>query len=203
MSEENQTPSAASTLTSAPQTQTSEIAQGQHPLKMPESYDSIQGYTPEQQQQMARWEVEDGRLSLEEANEMLLKTMALNQSSNTKKLRIQSLQLLIKTFLQLNQMSSRSQILAMQVWLEIKEASTAIRDWMSNARFTKEIGNFVIRETKVSRDYGQMSPEQRQAWSQPIKKSILKKMWGSEYKQKLAFANKLVKELDQRTTWPH
>jgi hypothetical protein len=38
---------------------------------MPESYDSIQGYTPEQQQQMARWEVEDGRLSLEEANEML------------------------------------------------------------------------------------------------------------------------------------
>jgi hypothetical protein len=42
-----------------------------------------------------------------------------------------------------------------------------------------------------------MSPEQSQAWS-ANQEAILKKMWGSEYKQKLAFANKLVKELDQK-----
>jgi hypothetical protein len=197
MSEENQTPSAASTLTSAPQTQTSEIAQGQHPLKMPESYDSIQGYTPEQQQQMARWEVEDGRLSLEEANEML-KNNGIEPIFKHKEAPNPIAAAIDKDFPPAQPNEFKIPDLGDASLAEIKEASTAIRDWMSNARFTKEIGNFVIRETeKVSRDYGQMSPEQRQAWS-ANQEAILKKMWGSEYKQKLAFANKLVKELDQR-----
>jgi hypothetical protein len=100
MSEENQTPSAASTLTSAPQTQTSEIAQGQHPLKMPETYDS----NPRLQLRSnnSKWhsgKSKTGRLSLEEANEMLLKNNGnVNQSSDTKKLRIQSAAAIDKDF---------------------------------------------------------------------------------------------------------
>jgi hypothetical protein len=202
MSEEsNQQPSPTkSILVAEGQTQSTDLV-NEHPLKMPETYDRIQGYSTAQQQQMAQWEVDAGRLSLEEANE-LLKNNNVEPIFRHKEAPNPTAAAIDKDFppaqpneFKIPQLGDAENPASIQ---EIKAVSTAVRDWMSTARFPKELGNYVIKEvTRVDKDYAKMTPDEQASWSQK-QQSILRKMWGSEYKQKLAFANKLVKELDQK-----
>jgi hypothetical protein len=78
------------------------------------------------------------------------------------------------------------------------EADTLARSWLADARFPRELGSFVAKESaKTAALLKTMSPELRELWARGQKETV-ERILGPAAPRKLALAQQLIRELEAK-----
>lgn len=159
------------------------------------------GFTDKQQIKMAEWAVEDGSLTRNQANQILvdnnLPPIAIDEvSPNPVAAEIDHHFPPGKPHeYQIPPLGSSTEPMTAK---EIAAASSVVRSWLGDARFTKEIGSSVAREVqRVERQFERMDNSEKADWKQ-AQVMQLKRLWKDGFNQKVNLARKLVNELEHK-----
>lgn len=200
------TPSASSVLTSQSQSgSAASVGEGNAPNPAPStvhvSADGGSGgsYTREQLQTMARWGVEDGHLTPEQANAMLKDDGIAEMDFTPEDPALAELNAAFP--------AAKPHEYEMPPLLEgngaytpeIAKADRQFRGWLSDAEFPRGIGSYVAREVgKVAESVPTMSEPERKLWAKD-QQAQLRNLWGNQYTARLAQAEALVAELEAKS----
>ncbi|MCW5621968.1 MAG: hypothetical protein KIS79_12755 [Burkholderiales bacterium] len=161
------------------------------------------GFSPEQQAQMLQWMVEAGSMTQAEADAML-KDAGIEVQKPEASAVDEHLQGLGYGFepaedpmqFKLPEMFDATDRATTG---DIVEADAQVRGWLFAARLPAQIGSAIADEAaRVSRRTERMTPADRAVY-QVEQKAQLQKLWGVEYKDKLALAQQLTREVDKKT----
>jgi len=147
----------------------------------------------------ARFELESGRLTLEQVNAMLAAdgVEPINSPSSFDKAfpKLDLNQYQVGSLLGEGQDFNSMSPTEIQ---EVAQLGTLAQSWVAEARFPKESGSFVIQEcVRTANHLEKMSDPQKQLWMQQQQKS-LQDMYKGQFKENLALARKLVSELETK-----
>lgn len=153
-------------------------------------------FSPEQLKNLAKWAVEDGNLSQEEANRMLQND---------------GIQIQVETQTPVNPIDkdfppAKPVEFAIppltndgEYSKELQQLDSQVRGWLSDARFTKEMGSYVAEEfDRVAYQHQKMSESDKLLWARDQEK-MLQGMWGNQANENILLAQTLIQELETKS----
>lgn len=157
-------------------------------------------FSSSQLTQMVQWEVDAGRLTIEQANEMLTKDGAPSIKNpidpNSPAAYIDSImppaepkQFTMPETKYNDDPTGR----------DAQAVDKLARGWLSEGRFTREIGSFIAEEvSRTATRYEKMSEIERRGYLNE-QESMLQKMWKGDTTRKLNLAKSLVDHLESKS----
>lgn len=167
------------------------------------SFSGSGDFSPDQVAQMASWMVESGTLDQNRANELLsangLKPIAQAESLSPIAREIDSFfpPAAPEDFEFPPMLSNGHEITEGDKTLI--NAQNLTRTWLSEARFTKGIGNFIIQEAaKTEAQLKDMAKPERDLWAQSQRVEVERLLGQNQAAEKIKLANQLIFELEKK-----
>jgi hypothetical protein len=159
------------------------------------------GFTADQERTLASWMVQEGKLSHEQANQMLSEGGLEPLPDPAEKSTNSIAEEIDKAFPPAKPEQYDFQLIGPddEYTPKIAAFDKQVRDILSTGRFPREIGNFVADEiSQTATRTHAMTDAQRAIWEQN-ERLTLERMWGPEkMQQRLALAQQLVQEVDKK-----
>jgi predicted nucleic acid-binding protein len=155
------------------------------------------GFTPEVQQLLARWLVEDGHATQEQVDAML---NADGIDPIVEDNRTEEAKAIDAAFPPAKPEDYRMPRFAtdadsVQDIMRVEEASRA---WLAEARFTREIGSFVAGEVaRTAERFQRMDDTERQLWTQEQRVAV-ERLLGPDHERRLALGRQLIQEIEAK-----